>query len=249
MKLSWNERRKMARYKKQVDRDERRRVKEAEREQRREEKVWDKQWRQYYKYVPPGSSDPPFNFSVVRFQAAVEAEVETTWVLRLRSEKTGHKRKKPRNGEKRRPTIRNSTFFPSPLPLANHNRCRRRRQQEYSRLIRTSSTTLSTSTHHISPTPTHTHTHRTRQPQQPQPQHVHYRTSYYHPRGPPTPRSTYRYYPPYPPGSASSQPEAEKHVHLLLFLGKSRSCPVCRSLLDMHACRRMAIIIIRLSAY
>ncbi|KAJ9123863.1 hypothetical protein QFC24_003640 [Naganishia onofrii] len=51
MKLSWNERRKMARYQKQVEKDERKRLKEQEREQRREEKEWDRQWRDYYKCV------------------------------------------------------------------------------------------------------------------------------------------------------------------------------------------------------
>lgn len=51
MRLSWNERRKMKRYEKQVQKDTLKRGKAEERERRREEKVLAKQWKEYYKCV------------------------------------------------------------------------------------------------------------------------------------------------------------------------------------------------------
>lgn len=51
MGLSWNERRKMKRYQKQVEKDAGKRSKAEEREKRREEKVLAKQWKEHYKFV------------------------------------------------------------------------------------------------------------------------------------------------------------------------------------------------------
>ncbi|KAJ9101995.1 hypothetical protein QFC20_005144 [Naganishia adeliensis] len=49
MNLSWNERRKMNRYEKQLQQDSAKRTKAAERERRRDEQVWAKQWKGYHK--------------------------------------------------------------------------------------------------------------------------------------------------------------------------------------------------------
>jgi hypothetical protein len=51
MHLSWNERRKMKQYEKQVQKDTLKRGKAEERERRREETVLAKQWKDYYKCV------------------------------------------------------------------------------------------------------------------------------------------------------------------------------------------------------